>query len=189
MKKLFKIFICVLFFTSFCYGEEEKCSFAGFSAGHTWFHDYSGMSKSGMNISLFYDPSLTKYLNIDNAVLLHLNWSDPESESLFQSGKKDYYLMPQYLIGPRGSYQFFNKLVVFFGTGLSFSVGINYLAENIDVKASFSPGFYLKTGFDFAVVRFIAMGLELKYDWSVVQIPHLLSLNLRISYRHRSAVR
>lgn len=189
MKELFKIVIFVMFFSSFCYGEDEKCSFAGFSTGYSWFHDYSGLSKSGMNISLFYDPAVTKYLNIDNAVLLHLNWRDPESEFLFQSGKKDYYLMPQYLIGPRGSLQFFNKLSVFFGAGLSFTVGIDYLAQNSDVKASFSPGFYLKAGFDLAVVKFIALGLELKYDWSVVQVPNLLSLNLRISYRHRSAVK
>ncbi len=178
-----------MFFTLFCYGEDEKCSFAGFSTGHTWFHDYNGFSKSGMNISLFYDPSVTKYLNIDNAVLLNFSWRDPESETLFQTGKKDYYFMPQFLIGPRGTFQFFNKIAVFFGGGLSFSVGIDYLAENSDVKASFSPGFYLKTGFDFAVVKFIALGLEFKYNWSVVQMPHLLSLNLRISYRHKRAVK
>ena len=189
MKKLLKILICVIFFTAFCYGEEEKCSLAGFSAGYTWFHDYADLSKSGMNINLFYEPAVTKYLNIDNALLLNLNWKDAESGTLFQTGKKDYYLMPQYLIGPRGGIQFFNRLSVFAGGGLSFSVGISYFNETRDVKASFSPGFYLKAGFDLAVAKTVALGLEFKYNWSVVQIPHLLSLNLRLSYRHRSAVK
>lgn len=185
MKKLFVVALMILF-TALCFGEEERCSYAGFSTGHSWFHDYSGYAKSGMNVSLFYEPSINRYLSIDNALFLHLNWKDSESGTLFDTGKKDYYFMPQFTIGPRAGVQFFNRLGVFFGGGLSFSVGIQQLAGESDVKASFSPGFYLRTGFDVAVIRFLALGLEVKYDWSVVQIPHLLTFNLRISYRYIS---
>lgn len=183
MKKLLAI-VFIILFTVVCSGEEERCSYAGLSAGHSWFHDYSGYSKSGMNLSLFYEPSINRYLSIDNALFLHLNWKDSESETLFDTGKKDYYFMPQFTIGPRAGMQFFNRLGVFLGGGLSFSVGIQQLAGESGVSASFSPGFYLRTGFDVAVIRFLALGLEVKYDWSVVQIPHLLTFNFRISYRY-----
>lgn len=185
MNKLFVIVITILF-TILCFGEEERCSYAGFSAGHSWFHDYSGYAKSGMNVSLFYEPSINRYLSIDNSLFLHLNWKDAESETLFSTGKKDYYFMPQFMIGPRAGMQFFNRLGLFLGGGLSFSVEIKQPAGESDVKASFSPGFYLRTGFDAAVVRFLSLGLEVRYDWSVVQIPHLLTFNIRISYRHVS---
>lgn len=189
MKKILLVIIFQVVLTVSVYGEEHKYSLAGFSAGHTWFHNYRGYSKSGMNVGLFYEPSVNRFLSIDNALFLHLNWKDSESETLFRTGEKDFYFIPQFTIGPRTGMQFFNRLSVFFGGGISFSVGIKQLAGESDVLASFSPGFYLKTGFDIALLKFFALGLDVKYDWSVVQIPHLLTFNVRISYRHVSKER
>lgn len=189
MKKLFLTALIIIAFASSLYGEEKKCTYAGFSSGYTWFHNYSGFSGSGMNFNFFYEPSVTKYLNLDTAILLNIYWTNAGEDSLFETGEKNYYFAPQFLIGPRGNFLFFDKFSLFFGAGLSFTVGIDYLTQLNEVDATFSPGFYAKAGFDFAVVRFFAIGLELKYNWSVVHIPHTLSVNLRLSYRHRRQIR
>jgi len=176
MKKAAFLIFTVLFVMCSVSAEEKNKSFAGVSVGHSWFHNYSGMSKHGMNIALNYEPALDRYVSIDFCAALHFY------RNMINENEKLIILIPQVSIGPRFYLPLFNdRFYIFTGTGLSFNAGIDYMQGTGEATADFTPGIYLKAGLNATIGKVFALGISSKYNWNIVHLPHLLSFNIHIT--------
>jgi len=59
--------------------KEKLSSSAGISTGHSWFHNYSGYSEHGMNITLNFQPALDRYFRIHSSLSLHFQFEEKET--------------------------------------------------------------------------------------------------------------
>jgi hypothetical protein len=185
MKKTLFISLFLLLFSGLVNAKDEGISFVTISTGHSWFHKYSGFSKHGMNIALNFEPSLNRYLNIDTSLALHFYLDDVIKNELAGSKKKIVFLSPQISIGPRVSLPLLNdSFFLFLGAGINFGAGINYSHETGDASADFSPGFHVKGGLYYIIGKRTGIGVNSKYTWNTVHIPHNLSLNISLNFNY-----
>ncbi|HSW60582.1 MAG TPA: hypothetical protein VLJ60_07265, partial [bacterium] len=165
--------------------KEKLSSSAGMSIGHSWFHNYSGHSEHGMNVSLNFQPALDRYFRIDSSFSINFHLNERTKDELAGLARKVVFLAPQLTFGPEIVLPVFNdRLLLFSGAGLSFLVGINYSEKTNDATADFSPGFYARCGFDIVFTKFFGLGINSKYSWSMIHNPHILSFNLNLNFRY-----
>jgi len=182
MKKT--VLFILIFMIHFSISAKEKLSSsAGMSTGHSWFHNYSGYSEHGMNVTLDFQPALDRYFRIHSSLSLHFQFEEKEASD--PGRRKAKFFAPQLTFGPEPVLPLFkDRLFLFFGAGLNFLVGINYSETTNDAVADFSPGFYARCGFDIVLAKFFGLGINSEYSWSIVHNPHILSLNLNLNFRY-----
>ncbi len=181
MKKIIFFTLLFIFFRYPLYGEGSFDHFFVFSSGYSILHDYKDNNHSGFNFSLNYEPGLMENLHVDISLSFSVHKKQEGSAPLFRSNY-DFCHSPSISLGPKYYLPFLEKFKPFGGAGIHLTVSISRDHVKNETPASFSPGVYVKTGFDYFWGRKFFTGFETYYKWCFADIPHSASFKLRLGY-------
>jgi hypothetical protein len=179
MRKVVFTFIFLFFLT--VYGEKTSEHIFVFSTGYSLLHDYGNVHHSGFNIGFNFEPELISDVNVDISLRLHIFWKEENGQPLFKGAYSMCHL-PSISLGPRYTLPFFKNLNIFLGAGIHMTAAIRHDTIKNETTASFGPGVYSKTGFDYIFTSKFSAGTEIDYRWSFATVPHTVSFNLRLGY-------